>query len=230
MDRVYRRIMSELLDDIVTGDIAAGEWLPTLSDVATRHACSLSAAREGIRALEERRVIEVHAGEGQQVLGSDRWAVLDRDVAEAVLRRHPDHELLREAVDYLRHCEIPVAKLAAARIHDGDLRMLGETLDEMRAACRGGNGASATDSRFAEAEASFHRDLALVARNRFIASSLEALHPVLAQARRERAADRDPIVVRLHETLMAALEARDPVAAAAAADDYGRHLAGWLRT
>jgi DNA-binding FadR family transcriptional regulator len=229
MDRVYRRIMSELLDDIVTGEIPAGEWLPTVSDVAVRHACSPGAAREAIRALEERRVIEVHAGAGQQVVGSDRWAVLDRDVAEAALLRHPDHQLLGEAVDYFRHCEIQVSKLAARRVRDGDLRLLTETLDEMRAASRGGNGAGVGDAHFEEAEAFFHRAFTLIARNRFIASSLEGLHPVLARARRERAADRDPVVVRLHERIVAALEARDPVAAAAAADDYGRHLAGWLR-
>lgn len=229
MERVYRRIMSELLDDIVTGTLAAGAWLPKVEDIAARHACSLTAAREAIRALEERRVIEVHAGQGQQVLDADHWALLDHDVAEAALLRHRDPRLLREAVDMVRLFETEAARLAVRRISDGDLQLLDGTLEQMRAASRGGNGARNLDSRFADAEAEFHRTLILIAANRFVASALTALQPVLARVRRERAADRDPIVIRLHETIVAALAARDEAATAAAISRYWEQLGGWLR-
>jgi DNA-binding FadR family transcriptional regulator len=229
MDRAYRRIMSELLDDIVTGEIPAAGWLPRVEDIAARHACSAAAAREAIRALEERHVVEVHAGKGQQVLGADRWALLDQEVAEAVLLRHRDPRLLREAVDALRLIETQAAILAAGRVSDGDLRLLEQALEQMRASSRGGNGAADLDERFTDAEAFFHRTLILISRNRFIASALESLHPVLAAVRRERAADRDPVVIRLHESIMAALTERDATAAAAAIEAYGQHLASWLR-
>jgi DNA-binding FadR family transcriptional regulator len=229
MDRVYRRIMSELLDDVVAGTIPAAGWLPRVEDIAARHACSPNAAREAIRALEERRIIEVHAGRGQQVLAADRWALLDPDVAEAALLRHRDPQLLREAVEALRLIEVQAAMLAASRVSDGDLRMLEQTLDQMRASSRGGNGAGDLDERFADAEAFFHRTLILISRNRFLASALESLHPVLAHVRRERAADRDPIVIRLHESIVAALADRDAAATASAIESYGNHLASWLR-
>jgi DNA-binding FadR family transcriptional regulator len=229
MDRVYRRIMSELLDEIVSGAIPDAGWLPRVEDIAARHVCSATAAREAIRALEERRIVEVRAGRGQQVLGPDRWALLDREVAEAALLRHRDPHLLREAVEALRLVETQVAMLAARTVRDGDLRLLGQTLDQMRASSRGGNGAQDRDERFAEAEAFFHRTLILIAGNRFLASALESLHPVLAQVRRDRAADRDPLVIRLHESILAALADRDPAATASAIDSYGRHLASWLR-
>src|SRR6185312_17192215 len=83
MDRVYRLILAELLDAIVAGRLRAGEWLSTLDDIAARHGCSPSAVREAIRALEERRVVEVRAGRGQAVLGDDRWMVLDHDADRA---------------------------------------------------------------------------------------------------------------------------------------------------
>jgi DNA-binding FadR family transcriptional regulator len=229
MDRVYRRIMSELLDDIVTGTIPVAGWLPRVSDIAARHACSRNAAREAIRALEERRVVQVHAGQGQQVLAPDRWALLEREVAEAALARHRDTQLLREAVDALRLIETQAGMLAARRVRDGDVTLLEQTLDRMRASGRGGNGAEDRDERFAEAEASFHRTLMLISGNRFLASALESLHPVLASVRRQRAADRDPVVIQLHERIVAALSDRDVTATAAAVDGYARHLAGWLR-
>jgi DNA-binding FadR family transcriptional regulator len=114
-------------------------------------------------------------------------------------------------------------------VKDGDLVLLEQTLDEMRDASRGGNGTGHRDDRFAAAEADFHRALVRIAGNRFLASALEPLHQVIATARRRRAADRDPSVIVQHERIVAALRHRDGTAAAAAVDDYGRHLASWLR-
>ena len=82
---------------------------------------------------------------------------------------------------------------------------------------------------FTAAESEFHRTVLLLARNRFLASALEQLHPVIARARHIRAADRDPSVIVLHERIVSAFAHRDGTAAAAAVDDYGRHLASWLR-
>jgi DNA-binding FadR family transcriptional regulator len=229
MERAYRRIMTELLDDVVTGRIPAGGWLPTVEEIAARHACSLGTAREAIRALEERRVVDVRAGRGQQVLGSDRWAVLDRDVAEAALRRGGDPQVLHEALDALRVLEIQAAMEAAPRVSEGDLTLLAEALEQMRAHSGGGNGAGDLGPGFADAEELFHRSLALIAGNRFLAAALESLHPAIAGVRRQRAADRDAAVVRAHERIMAALRERDATAAAAALDAYGRQLASWLR-
>jgi DNA-binding FadR family transcriptional regulator len=221
MPRVYLPIMSELLDEIVTGTISPGDRLPTVEEIAARHACSPTAAREAIRALEERRVVEVHHGQGQQVLGADRWAVLDRDVAEAALLRHREPARLREAIEALRLIETQAALLAAQRVSDGDIVMLERTLDRMRTAGQ-------TEERFAEADAAFHRTVMLIAGNRFLASALEFLHPTLATARRRRAPDRDLAVIRLSEGILTALRDRDAEAAAAAVESYGKHLASWL--
>jgi GntR family transcriptional repressor for pyruvate dehydrogenase complex len=222
MDRVYRRIMVELLDDIVTGVIARGTWLPSEEEIAARHACGRPAAREAVRALEERGVVEVQPGSGQRVLETDRWSVLDADVAEALLLRHPDGAALAEAVRALRVVEVEAAQLAAPRIRDGDVALLREALELMSAA-------SADGAAFAEAEAYFHRIVMLVSGNRYLAGMLESLQPVLARVRRHRAPERDRAVVRLHEAIVAALDARDPLAAAAAAEAYARHMARWLR-
>ncbi len=219
MERAYRRIMADLLDDIAAGEIAAAAWLPRVEEIAARHACGPCVAREAIRALEERNVIVVHAGQGQQVLPADRWSVLDRDVAEAVLLRHRDTALLREAVEALRLVETQAGMLAARRLREGDLRLLAETIERMRAG----------DERFAEADTDFHRTLVLLARNRYLADALGSLHAVLAQVRRATAPERDGAVVALNERIVAALEERDATATAAAVDDYGRHLASWLR-
>jgi GntR family transcriptional repressor for pyruvate dehydrogenase complex len=216
MDRAYERVAEELLDDIVAGRIGAREWLPRVADIAERHACSAGAAREAIRALEERGVVVVHAGKGQEVREREEWDLVDGVVAEAVLFRHRDQRLLGQAVEYFRLMETQAAMLAAPRAEDGDLEFLEQTVDQMR------------DGRPAQ-ETDYHRALIAMSGNRFFVSALDSVHPQIARVRRARAPDRDGAVIRLHDGITAALTARDPTAAAAAVDSYGGHLASWLR-
>src|SRR4051812_12830791 len=134
MNRLYRTIVAELLDDIVTGAIPAAGQLPSLDEIAARHACSTGVAREAVRALEERRVVAVRPGHGQQVRETDEWALLDPDVLEATLLRRRDPQLLREAIEALRLLEVECAPLAVRRVTEGDLQQLAQTIARMRAA------------------------------------------------------------------------------------------------
>jgi DNA-binding FadR family transcriptional regulator len=109
--------------------------------------------------------------------------------------------------------------LAARKLKEGDLALLEQTLGRMRD----------PDDDFAAAEEAFHRTLLLISGNRFLASALESLHPVIARVRRQRVPQRDAAVVRAHERIMAALGERDATATAAAVDAYAHRLASWLR-
>lgn len=229
MERLYLRIMNALLDEIVAGAIRPASWLPRVEDIAARHACSAGAVREAIRALEERRIVAVHAGRGQSVLDADHWALLDEDVLQAALVRHRDPQLLREAIEALRVFEVQGALLAAGRIARGDLAELSQILDQMRASTRGGNGATDRAERFLDAETAFHHILMASSGNRVLVSALRHLHPTVALARLRWAAERDDAVVALHEGMLAAFADRDAAAAATAMERYGNHLASWLR-
>lgn len=230
MDRAYQRIVTELLDDVVSGELATGAWLPAVQEIAARFACSPATAREAIRALQERGVVDVQPGQGQRVLAEDRWDLLDHDVAAALLLRDDGPTgVVAQAVEALRAVETQAAMLAAQRIRPGDLGLLVDDLERMRASSASDLGPAQTGDGFVEAEASFHRTLMQLSGNRFMATMLASLHPVLATARRRRAPDRDAVAVRLHERIVTALAARDTTASAAAVDGYGRRLAGWLR-
>ncbi len=221
MERMYVQVMDELLDAIVTGRYAAASWLPGIDELAARHACSPATIRQALRALEERGLVDVAHGRGQQVLADDRWRLLDRDVAAAVLVEHPAPRLLAEAAEAFRLVGVQAARLAATRARPGDAAVLQDAIERMREA--------ATTRASVEAETDFHRGVALISGNRFLASMLETLPQALAAARRERAPDRDALTVRLLERIVTAVSAADPTAAAAAAEDYGTRLDGWLR-
>src|ERR1700742_2746763 len=99
MERMYRRIAIELLGEVVSGRRAAGSALPAVPEIADHFACSPATAREAIRALEERGIVDVNPGHGQHVLPSDRWNLLDRDVAAALLAVPDARELVGQAAD-----------------------------------------------------------------------------------------------------------------------------------
>lgn len=216
MDRRYRQVMSELLDGVVSGEFPAETWMPGVEVIAADRACSVAAAREALRALEERRVVEVVHGRGPRVRADDRWDLLDGDVANAVLFERPARSFLADAVEAFRLVETQAAMLAARRAAPGDVRLISGVLDRMR------------DGGSTRAEVDFHRTLALVANNRFVASMLETLPAVLVAARRRRSPGRDAMAVRLLARVVPALRETDPTAAAAAIEDYGRRLPGWL--
>jgi GntR family transcriptional regulator, transcriptional repressor for pyruvate dehydrogenase complex len=231
MEHMYRRIATELLREVVSGRWAAGSALPAVPEIAGRFACSPATAREAIRALEERGIVEVRPGHGQQVLPSDRWNLLDHDVAAALLLPAAGaRDLIAQAADAHRVVVTEAAILAARRVRPRDVELLHHQLERMRAARgAGGPGVPGQRDAFAEAEAAFHRTLMLLSGNPVMAAMVASLHPLLAGARRRHAPDRDAAAVRLAERIVAALTARDPAASAAAVDEYGRRLERWIR-
>jgi DNA-binding FadR family transcriptional regulator len=229
MERLYRRVATELLREVVSGRRAAASALPTVPELAAHFACSPATAREAIRALEERGIVDVSPGHGQQVLPVDRWDLLDGDVAAALLVAPDGRELIGQAADAMRVVERQAASLAAQRVRPGDVELLTDDLERMRAASLGGRRRPGDDDPFAVAEAAFHRTLTLLSGNRVMAAMLAALHPLLAHARRRYAPERDAAAIRLAEGIVAALTARDAIATSAAVDEYGRRLAAWIR-
>jgi len=212
--------MEELLDAVVCGRYPVASWLPGIEELAARHGYSLGTVREAIRALEARGVLAVLHGRGQQVLPDDRWDLLDHDIATAILVTHPDREALGEAAEAFRVAAVQVAMLAAERAGPGDPGVLDAALDRMR---------MSHARRFVEAETDFHRAVALISGNRFLASMPGSLPAVLATARQVRAPDRNAVAVSLLERVAVAIRHRDPLAAAAGAEEYGTRLAAWLR-
>jgi DNA-binding FadR family transcriptional regulator len=230
MDRLYRRIALDLLDGVVSHDIPAADWLPRIDDIAARYACTPTVAREAVRALVERGIVDAHRGRGHQVNASDRWNLLDPDVASAVLLDHPTRELTREAVEAFTLVQTQAAMLAAKRMISGDIALLEGSLERMRDASEGRNGTRYDWDQFVGAEAEFHETLTRLSHNRFLLPMVSTLHAVIAEARRDQAPERDQAAIRLHENIVAALREADAAAAAAAIEAYGSRLRTWLAT
>jgi DNA-binding FadR family transcriptional regulator len=77
MARKHRDVMRLLIADIISGRRAAGDMLPKEVDLADEFEVSRGVARETIRALEERSLIEVRHGKGATINEPTEWDVFD---------------------------------------------------------------------------------------------------------------------------------------------------------
>jgi DNA-binding FadR family transcriptional regulator len=227
MERRYREVADELLDEIVTGENPEGARLPDIAALTGRFGVSRGVIREALRALEERGLISTRSGRGHTIEPDDRWDVLDLDVLEAMVFARGDTALLLEMLEAIRLAETHSGAIAARRARDGDLSLLASAVGRMHATA-GRPGAGHAVHPFAIEHAAFHRDLMLIAGNRVLARLTDPLIEVVAAMMYERAPEHAPALVRHHERILAALRARDERATQGALDAYARQMGRWL--
>jgi GntR family transcriptional repressor for pyruvate dehydrogenase complex len=227
MRRRYRDVMRDLVDAVVGGVYAEGGWLPHEQDLAAQFGCSRGVAREALRGLEERGLVEVQPARGQRVRQRDDWDLRDPDVLRACVARGPDPETLPHAIDARAAVEAAAAVRAIRSATDADLRLLAGRIGDMRDAGAGVRSLDAADP-FVVADAWFHRTLALLSDNPVLARLVDPLHPVLAEHRHLHAPQREGAVIRHHERILEGLSAREPELALEAVEAYARALRRWL--
>jgi GntR family transcriptional repressor for pyruvate dehydrogenase complex len=231
-DLVTRRhelVVAEVLDRIVARDIASGDWLPREVDFADEHGISRGVAREAIQALKERGLVGVRHGRGAWVQPESEWNLMDRDVIAAFARSQDRQELLTEVLECRRIIEPEAAALAAKRAEPEQLPALDEAFARLKAANATRRARLPERDALVAAEVGFHEALVRLTANRALMRVLSSVHIALAIARHERVEERSPALVRTHDRVRKAVNARDPEQAREAVLAGVRQLAGWLR-
>ena len=201
--RVYHHIVAHIERAIYEGALASGDRLPSERELGRRFGASRVAVREALCALEHRGLLEVRQGSaGGHFVRALDTSVVSRDF----------HTLLRlgrltaaQLTEARLMMEPEVARLAADRATDVDLKELRAALDERFAVVAGGR-----DPR--DLDLDFHRRLALAARTPVHAIAIHALMDLESEivAPRGLLADVDRAEVEAaHTALLEAVEARD---------------------
>ncbi|MFE7508127.1 FadR/GntR family transcriptional regulator [Promicromonospora sp. NPDC057488] len=212
---------------IVNGDIAPGEKLPSEPRLAVEHQVSRTVVREAIARLNLEGLVHTRRGSGSYALTPPT----EDDGGAPVARSLADRLAL---VEYRIALETEAAALAAVRRTPAQLAALADRLGAL--ASSDGHPATAMQHDFA-----FHRLVAEAADNRFLLEALDRLGPqmiAMPRGRLDRHADdaaheataqdgsprpdarhgggRFAGVVQEHRAVLDALDAQDPLAAAAA--------------
>jgi DNA-binding FadR family transcriptional regulator len=231
MGRQYEDVMRELVDAVVGGEYAEGDWMPSLDQLRTRLGASRGVLREALRGLEERGLIAVHPARGQLIRQREDWDTRSPDVLRACIERGPDPRILSQTIAARAVIEREAATHACEFASDADLGLLKSRIEAMERSLE--PGASRTlgpSDPFVVADAWFHHTLALLSENAVLAKLIEPAQLVLAELRRTRAPERDATALRHHRRILEGLSSRDPDLARAAVSGYARQLRRWLGT
>ena len=229
MARKHRDAMRLLIAEIVSGRRAVGDMLPKEVDLADEFEVSRGVARETIRALEERGLIEVRHGKGASVNEPDRWDVFDPDVLAATLESGSGADVLSEYLECRRVLEVEAAGLAAVRAKKRDVARLTAALARMEDAAARPAG-TAVEERFHAADIAFHQALIAATGNRPLAQLVERLQSAMLLARlafahtgyRQRS-------LANHQRILAAVASGDAAEAREAMSDHLAALGWYLR-
>lgn len=201
--RVYHHIVAYIERAIYEGRLGCGDRLLSERELGRRFGTSRVAVREALRALEYRGLLEVRQGSaGGHFVRDVDARVVSRDFRTLLQLGGLTASQLAEARLVM---EPEVARLAAERASDVDVKDLRALLEERFAVIAGGR-----DPR--ELDLEFHRRLAATARNPVHAVAIHALMDLEADmvAPRGMIGDADRAdAERPHAAVLAAVEAHD---------------------
>lgn len=189
-------LAEQILGSIIDGTYPPGRALPSEPELAELFSLSRLTVREAVTTLRAQNVVRIERGRGTYVNPPAEWTSL-HSMIRAATSPGADPEVADGAHVARRALEGGIAELAALHRTDADLERLREHLRTMR------------ETGGPDAHVAFHQAIVHATGNVFVPLLFEPFTRLLAELPAET--DRDAL--SRHERLLAAIEARDPVAA-----------------
>ena len=213
-DNLTRRVVEALGQAIVTGTWDAAGAFPIEAELCARFGVSRSVVREAVKMLTAKGLLSARPRRGTVVEPEPHWNLLDPDVLRWLLERAPSPALLAEFTQMRLGIEPQAAALAAQAVCHGQtgwLLPIREALARMQAAGAGQDDPLASDI-------AFHVAILHASGNRFLVQLRELVDTALRISIRMTNARKGVALASVddHARVLHAIEAGDPVAAAAA--------------
>lgn len=205
--RAYERVVQQIEEAIICGDIQPGGRLPSERDLMQQCGVSRATIREALRVLQSTGLVRSRPGHpnGAEVLGFNS-APLKKSLS--VLAR-TDLCGLCDLLQFRMFIESSVSELAARLSEPQHLEAMAASLVAMEAAIATGFG------QFSEADLAFHRAVAEAAGNTLFRACNEVVHDVALTLVRDKIleasnrTDQMTESLRRHRLVFEAIEAGD---------------------
>ncbi|HUX04086.1 MAG TPA: FadR/GntR family transcriptional regulator [Acidimicrobiales bacterium] len=213
---VYRSQLSvpdnlavELEKLIMSGALPLGKRIPPERELAELWGLSRTSVRDALKQLSLRGLIERRPGRGTVVV--ERENQLGGTLVELL---NEDQNELLQVMEVRAVIEPSVTAKAALRARPVDVEELQKLLDEMFR--------EESTERFSELDRSFHLLIARATGNPLLISLLERVAEIVDQSRHValQSSNRRTTSLNEHVAILKALQARDPLAAEAAAQAH----------
>ncbi|WP_436535857.1 FadR/GntR family transcriptional regulator [Actinoplanes sp. HUAS TT8] len=131
-ERLSVAVVTELVELIVTGQLAEGQLLPPEGPLSEHFGVSRTVIRESAKRLEEKGLVIIAQGRGTQVARSGLWNMLDPVVLSALIDNDESLGVLDELTVVRGHLESAMAGAVATHRTAEELVRLEHALDVMR--------------------------------------------------------------------------------------------------
>jgi GntR family transcriptional repressor for pyruvate dehydrogenase complex len=205
--KVYAEVASQIHRLIAEGRLEPGDRLPPERDLAEMFGVSRTSVRDAIRVLEMRGLVEPRHGEGTVVKQIPIDAIIS-PLADALAA---SKGLTADLFDMRRMLEPPLARVAALRATDDDIRAMVAILGRQAERVRAGGIAIEEDN-------AFHYRIATAAKNQVVLRVIDVVMDLLreSRARSLQGAGRAEKSLDGHRRILSAICDRQPDEAAEA--------------
>ncbi|PWH12949.1 MAG: hypothetical protein DDG58_14810 [Ardenticatenia bacterium] len=207
------RVAEEISQMILASGLRPGDRLPPMAELEARLGVSHTVMREALRMLETRGLVQVQHGKG--VIVAPRSSDALSASLNAVFRLH--NGTLLHLMEFRTILEVEVARLAAERRTDENLREMQVCLQEMEQAAE-------TPRGYVDADVGFHNALVRATHNPVLISVTSSVQDLLVKSREITFRGPPAGITRAlnaHRRIYEAVRDRDAEGAAAA---MRRHL------
>lgn len=211
-ERLYEQIVGQIERRILAGELKAGDQLPSEHELAKQFAVSRTAVREAIKALREKRLVEIRPGRGTFIINGMPDAMRH---SLGLLMKFGSMNGFSNLVEVREILEPEIAALAATRITDEFITAMREAFEIMETALD-------NVEVFAEADLDFHLALAEATQNPIIPVLVDSIIDLLRE-QRKRIGLVDGGLQRgqsHHKKILDAVMRRDPQAARKAMQEH----------
>ena len=172
-ERLYERIVEQIQQRILDGDLKIGDQLPPERELAEQFKVSRTAVREAVKTLREKGLVEVQLGRGTFITdGASRGMRHSLDMLMKIGRAKGSSDL----VEVREILEAEIAALAAVRAGDEHVAAMREAVSAMDAA-------QDNAGVYVEADLDFHLALAEATQNAFIPALIDSIVDLLREQR-----------------------------------------------
>jgi GntR family transcriptional repressor for pyruvate dehydrogenase complex len=205
LHRLYEHIVEQIRSQIVSGQLKAGDQLPSERELALTFGVSRTAIREAVKTLREKGLVEVRLGRGTYVINDTSMAA-QRSLNLAVGLQQPSGWV--DLVEARMILEPAIAALAAERATPEQISLLQNAVNAL-------SPESGAVDAWALADTEFHNILAQSSQNVVVPILLNSVIESLQDQRRSLLAldGRLDITRDEHQRIVDAIAARRPEAA-----------------
>jgi GntR family transcriptional regulator, transcriptional repressor for pyruvate dehydrogenase complex len=199
------KIIEQITDALLRGDIKPGERLPPERDLALQFSVSRTVVRDAVKNLAGRGILEVRHGSGIYVAADEKTVFARLDQVNL------QDGLLRDLFEVRKVLETEAASLAAARRTERQVEHLRHIIHDAR--LHAGDPALASSR-----DADFHLTLAKASRNLILVKLMLTVLDLLAPTRERTLSINGRLEqsLREHERIVGAIAASDAAGARAA--------------